>query len=116
MDQADIKNNLKNVNQWTRIIYMILFTVIFNVASFVIGVVVLVQALFAVVTGGQNGNVQKLGSGLAHFIHEIVSFLTYTTEEKPFPFSSWPEVEPVAEAEVVEAAVEAPAEEADSAK
>ena len=40
MDQADIKSNLKNVNQWTRIVYMILFTVIFNVASFVIGVVV----------------------------------------------------------------------------
>lgn len=123
MDQADIKSNLKNVNQWTRIVYMILFTVIFNVASFVIGVVVLVQALFAILTGGQNDNVQKLGSGLAQFIAEIVSFLTYTTEEKPFPFKSWPEVEVAVVAEATaedvkseEAAIEAPAEEADSAK
>ena len=91
MDQSDIKSNLKDINQWTRIVYMILFTVFFNVASFVIGAIVLVQALFAIVTGGQNDNVQKLGTGLAQYISEILSYLTYTTEEKPFPFKSWPE-------------------------
>ena len=105
MDKADIKSNLKNVNQWTRILYMILFAVIFNVASFVIGAVVLGQALFAILTGGQNDNVQKLASGLAQFIYEIVSFLTYTTEEKPFPFNSWPEVEVVSQPKVEEVAV-----------
>ena len=92
MDQSNIKSNLKDINQWTRIVYMILFSVFFNVASFVIGAIVLVQALFAIVTGGQNDNVQKLGTGLAQYISEILSYLTYTTEEKPFPFKSWPEV------------------------
>jgi|TARA_B110000285_G_C14678342_1_gene403538 hypothetical protein len=116
MDKAEIKSNLKNVNQWTRILYMILFAVIFNVASFVIGAVVLGQALFAILTGGQNDNVQKLASGLAQFIYEIVSFLTYTTEEKPFPFNSWPEVEVVSQAKVEEVAIEAPAEDTDIAK
>tara|TARA_B100000780_G_scaffold278870_1_gene254121 strand:- start:170 stop:592 length:423 start_codon:yes stop_codon:yes gene_type:complete len=108
MDKADIKSNLKNVNQWTRILYMILFAVIFNVASFVIGVVVLAQALFAIVTGGQNDNVQKLGTGLAYYISEILSYLTYTAEEKPFPFKSWPDVDLPApsESQVEEVAVE----------
>ena len=116
MDKVDIKSNLKNVNQWTRILYMILFAVIFNVASFVIGAVVLGQALFAILTGGQNDNVQKLASGLAQFIYEIVNFLTYTTEEKPFPFNSWPEVEDVSQSKVEEVAVEGPAEDAGIAK
>ena len=116
MDKADIKSNLKNVNQWTRILYMTLFAVIFNVASFVIGAVIFAQALFAIVTGSQNDNVQKLASGLARFIYEIVNFLTYTTEEKPFPFNSWPEVQVVAQAKVEEVEVEAAAEDAHIAK
>ena len=30
------------------------------------------------------------GHSLAQYNYEIVSFLTYNTEEKPFPFSAWP--------------------------
>ena len=116
MDQAAIKSNLKNVNQWTRIIYMVLFAVIFNVASFVVGAVVLVQALFAIVTGGQNDNVQKLGTGLAEYISEILGYLTYTTEDKPFPFKAWPEVELPSPDESQAGNSEVEADEADSAK
>tara|TARA_B110000459_G_scaffold65437_1_gene73438 strand:- start:53 stop:415 length:363 start_codon:yes stop_codon:yes gene_type:complete len=116
MNQANIKSNLTNINQWTRIIYMILFTVFFNVASFVIGVIVLLQALFALVTGGQNNNIQKLGTGLAQYISEILSYLTYTTEEKPFPFKSWPEVNLPAPTESQVEEVEIDTDEASSAK
>jgi len=116
MDQAVIKSNLKNVNQWTRIMYMVLFTIIFNIASFVIGAVILVQALFALVTASQNDNVQKLGTGLAHYISEILSYLTYTAEEKPFPFKSWPHVDLPASSESQVEEVVIDTDVADSAK
>ncbi len=106
MQNKAIPNNLKDVNQWLRILYMLLFAVIFNVATAVLWVVVLVQALFSLLTGSSNANVKQLGSGLTQFILQIMQYLTYQSEEKPFPFQAWPEVEAVSEvpaAEPVEA-------------
>ncbi len=106
MQNKAIPNNLKDVNQWLRILYMLLFAIIFNVATAVLWVVVLVQALFSLLTGSSNANVKQLGSGLTQFILQIMQYLTYQSEEKPFPFQAWPETEAVSET-VVEEVVEA---------
>ena len=103
METNDISNNLKNTNQWIRILYMVLFAIIFQVSTVVLWLVVLVQALSALITGSPNDNVKDLAASLSQFIYHIIRFLSYGTEEKPFPFQSWPEV-------VIEEEAEAPAE------
>jgi len=92
METNDISNNLKNTNQWLRILYMVLFAIIFQVSTVVLWLVVVVQALSALITGSPNANVRGLAASLSQYIFEIVQFLSYGTEEKPFPFQSWPEV------------------------
>ncbi len=93
MQSEEITHNLKDVNQWMRIVYMVLFTVLFNASAFILGLVAVIQAIFALITGRPNGNIRELAAGVSQYIHEIARFLSYSTEEKPFPFKSWPEVE-----------------------
>src|SRR5690606_36175239 len=63
------------------------------IARVVMWVVVIVQFLFALITGQDNVNLRQFGLALSTFIFQTLKFLTYNSEEKPFPFSDWPEPE-----------------------
>ncbi len=90
MDNQQIKSNLKSPTHWMRLIYMVLFAICLQVASFVMWVLVIVQFIFSLITGSDNPNLRHFGQCLSLYIHQALLFLTYNSEEKPFPFADWP--------------------------
>ena len=92
--ETPLKANLTNKGTWIRLVYMILFAVIFSVAEIVTWVVVAVQFLFRLFTGEVNEPLRDFGYRLAVYFHEVVAFLTYHTERKPYPFAPWPAAAP----------------------
>ena len=86
-----IKTNILTPDYWVRLLFMILFGVVLQVTSIVVGVVVVLQFIFALITGSDNTNLRQLGASLTTYIAQTLSFLTYNSEEKPFPFSDWPD-------------------------
>ena len=93
MSNEELKQNLTSTNQWLRLIYMVLFAVLLEIAGFVMLAVVIAQFLFAIVSGNANDNLRRLGDQIASYIYQTLQFLIYNSEEKPFPFSEWPEPE-----------------------
>lgn len=91
-DLDEIVDNLQEPSAWIRIVFMIGYALLLYVVIvpvlFVIG---LVQALFAIITGEDNEKLRALGGALAQFVHQLLSFFTYNTEDKPFPFKDFPE-------------------------
>ena len=83
--------NLKDSNTWKRMLYMLLFVLAYSVAEFVLMAVAIVQVLIKLFTGDINENLRVLGKQTALYIYDVMLFLTFNTEEKPFPFSAWPE-------------------------
>lgn len=117
MKNEELKHNLTSGNQWLRLVYMVLFAFLLEVAGFVMLAVVILQFLFAIITGRANDNLRRLGDQIASYFYQTLQFLIYNTEEKPFPFAEWPEsdVEDLSgyeSAEEVDAEVVAEAEEA----
>ncbi len=88
------KDNLTSRSTWIRVIYMILFAVIFNIVELVIAVVAVVQFLATLFTGKVNQQLQALGQGVGVYVNEITQFLTYHTDDKPYPFAPWPKGAP----------------------
>ena len=62
------------------------------IAAFVVAVVSCIQFLFAIITGQDEPKLRRMGLGISEYIKQGLMFLTYNTEEKPFPFADWPEV------------------------
>ena len=89
----DLKTNVTSRNHWTRFLYMLLFAVILYFASVIVSVVVVLQFIFALLTGGDNENLRKFGASLSSYIYQSLQFLTYASDDKPFPFADWPEGE-----------------------
>lgn len=88
-----IWQNLKNKKQWIRILWMILFVVIFYVAMGVLFLFAVVQALFTLITGEANGAILKFSKELSRYLHQIFQFWTYTSDYAPVPHpdADWPE-------------------------
>ena len=88
-----LRRNLTNGATWIRALYMVLFGVAFYVAEFVLIFVAVVQFLFKLFGGSTLARLEAFGAQLAAYMRDVVAFLTFASEEKPFPFAAWPEAE-----------------------
>ena len=90
---SDKKISLLNANTWIRGAYMLLFGLLLVAARLIISIVVVVQFLFVLFAGSDNDNLRNLGQGLGKWVYQTLMFLTFNSQEKPFPFDEWPAVE-----------------------
>ncbi len=95
----DIVDNLKQSSVWGRILLMIGFSfVLYMVVVPGIVILTIAQALFAAITGESNRNLRGLGSLVQQYVSQIIDFVSYNSELRPFPFSEFPAEEIVADA------------------
>ncbi len=97
----DIKENVTRRSIWLRLVFMIVMGVAYSVAEFVTLVVVVFQFLTSLFTAKPNDRLNRFGRNLARYFQQITIYMTFATEEKPFPFAPWPD-EPHEEALVEE--------------
>ena len=73
-----------------RIVWMLLFFLVWQLAELVLLVVVLLQLFLRVLKGQPDPSLQGLGDSLSQYIAQIGRFGTFNTEHKPWPLSDWP--------------------------
>ncbi len=89
MDEQPVLTT-KEPNFWVRGLYMLLMALAFQVVSAILCIVAVTQFVFALLTDAPNARLTSFGSGLARYFQQLVEFLTFGTEELPFPFNDWP--------------------------
>lgn len=90
VSSGQLKANLLSPEYWLRGIFMVLFVAIACVASYVVLVLVVIQFLFALITGSSEERLQAFGGQLSQYLFQILRFITFNDEQKPFPFNDWP--------------------------
>ncbi|GJM17312.1 MAG: hypothetical protein DHS20C13_26390 [Thermodesulfobacteriota bacterium] len=86
----DIKENAKNVDVWTRGLFILIYGVIFYFLFFLIWLVVIFQFLMKLITTELNGQLLDFSDSLTKYVSQILLYITFKSEERPFPFSPWP--------------------------
>ncbi|MDH3638255.1 MAG: DUF4389 domain-containing protein [Gammaproteobacteria bacterium] len=85
----------RDSGEWLRLLLMLLFAfVFFNVLSAVFVVVLVAQFVFRLATGNVNGRLARFAAQLTRYGTQILRYITYTTDTRPFPFVDWPIDEP----------------------
>ncbi len=87
---TDVKENIKARETWLRGLHIVIFAVIYSIAEIVVAAVVLFQFLSTLFTGRKNDRLLEFGDNLSNFIYQILEYLTFNTDHKPFPFDEWP--------------------------
>ena len=90
--RGEIEQNLKSRSTWLRLLFMIVLAFIYGISRIVVGAVVVLQFLVVLFTGETNERMRVLGRSLSTYTCQLLLYLTYNTEERPFPFDlDWPE-------------------------
>ncbi|HEU4620133.1 MAG TPA: DUF4389 domain-containing protein [Gammaproteobacteria bacterium] len=85
------EENVKRRSTWMRLVFMIVLWLLYQVAEFVAGVVIVIQFLWVLFTGKKNPGLLEFGQSISTYIYEVLRYLTFNTEERPFPFDlRWP--------------------------
>ncbi|MCF6208256.1 MAG: DUF4389 domain-containing protein [Ghiorsea sp.] len=90
-DEKNVEECIKNKSVWIRLLYMILFTILYSIAEVVIFAVAVYQFLSVLFTGNKDEKILNLGKSLSAYVYQVLQFLTFNTETKPYPMGDWPE-------------------------
>ena len=91
----DLKQRLTASATWLRGLHIIIYAVIFGISEVLLTAVVVFQFLATLFTGETNARLRLFGLSLAAFMYQIAAFVTFNSDEKPFPFGPWPESMPL---------------------
>lgn len=83
-------SNLTNANTWIRVLLSVLFLFVSSLLRLAVVAVFIAQALFVLITGEKNARLQSFASILRNYIYQIIGFVTFSSDERPFPFSDLP--------------------------
>lgn len=73
-----------------RLVWTILFALGWQLAELLLMLVVLIQFLHRVFKGRLHRGLLEFGDSLAQFLGHSAAYLTFASEEKPWPFAPWP--------------------------
>lgn len=90
-DSGRIEQNIKSRTTWLRLVFMCVFGLVICLAGMVGTAIVVLGFLWVLFTGEVNPELRQIGQSLASYMYEIIRFLTFNSEQKPFPFGAeWP--------------------------
>jgi len=75
---------------WVRGLLMILMAAAFQISGTLLALGAIVQFVLALLGDTPNAQVIAFGRSLGLYLSQIASFVTFATEEAPFPFGAWP--------------------------
>lgn len=83
-----------------RLLYTLLFLVIFEVLKVIVQLSVLFQYIYLFIVKEHNEPVRRFSNKVSIFIYRVIRYVTLNENTRPYPFSEFPEEMEAAEAEV----------------
>ena len=91
-EPSNLEKNVREKNTWLRLLFMIVMTVAWSIAVFITCAVVVVNFFYVLLTGKTNSRLTEFGQSLSTYLYQIVRFMTFNTESRPFPMDEeWPD-------------------------
>ena len=86
-----VVENIKETSIWLRLVLVIIFLFVFTFTDIILWLIAGVQFLFTIFTKKPNENLLGLSVKIRKYLSQIIDFVTYSSDLKPFPFSPFPD-------------------------
>ena len=91
VNPEDVVENIKETSIWLRLVLVIIFLFVFTFTDIILWLIAGVQFLFTIFTKKPNENLLSLSVKIRNYLSQIIDFVTYSSDLKPFPFSPFPD-------------------------
>lgn len=86
----NLKGKLLVKDKWLRGLFMLFFIIIKYLVAWLIVLIALFQFVADLLTSKPNDKLLEFTKNLNAYLLQVVNFLTFNSENKPFPFTNWP--------------------------
>ena len=90
LNEEDLKKNVKDKDTWLRFVYLVVFGVAFYMSILLTFAASVFQFLAKLFGGSAFAGLAEFGDNLATYQGQVTRFLTFASDEKPFPFAPFP--------------------------
>ena len=88
----EIETNEREKPGLLRALYTLLYLIIGRFISMVLFVIAITQYIYSWLTGEPNEKILHFTEDLAEYTKQLVSYVGFNTDEKPWPVGDWPDV------------------------
>ena len=85
-----MSNEYEGKTGWIRVGFVALFWLVFHLTQLVVLAIAVGQCAFVLISGEANQQLTKLGDRLSKYVQDILRYVTFNTDQRPFPFSEFP--------------------------
>ena len=75
---------------WMRGLLMILMALAYQLAGTLLFFVAMIQFVLALINDTPNARLMSFGRSLGRYQGQVANFVSFASEELPFPFTDWP--------------------------
>ncbi|MDD4617258.1 MAG: DUF4389 domain-containing protein [Alphaproteobacteria bacterium] len=90
LNEEDLKKNVKDKDTWLRFVFLVLFGAAFYLSIPITFAASVLQFLAKLFGGSEFPGVSEFGENLAVYQGQLTRYLTYASDDKPFPFAPFP--------------------------
>jgi hypothetical protein len=90
LNEEDLKKNVKDKDTWLRFLYLVVFGIAFYLSILLTFAASVFQFLAKLFNGSAFMGVAEFGNNLAVYQGQVTRYLTFSSDEKPFPFAPFP--------------------------
>ena len=91
IDTAVLTENIKETSIWVNFFLKVIYLVFLNFIIPFLGFITLLQLLFSIGSKKPNENLVSFSKKISSYIYQIINFITYSSDQRPWPFNSFPE-------------------------
>lgn len=95
-ERPPLEDNVKSRSTWLRLLFLFVFGALYMVTRIVVLAVVVLQFFWLLFSGDVNPRLSAAGQSLATYTYQLVRYLTFASDVRPFPVDEdWPSTDPL---------------------
>ena len=91
IDTVALSENIKEPSIWVNFFLKVIYLIFLNFIIPFLGFITLLQLLFSLGSKKPNNNLISFSKKISIYIYQIINFITYSSDERPWPFNPFPD-------------------------
>ena len=91
IDTVALTENIKEPSIWVNFFLKVIYLIFLNFIIPFLGFITLLQFLFSLGSKKPNDNLISFSKKISIYIYQIINFITYSSDERPWPFNAFPD-------------------------
>jgi hypothetical protein len=91
IDTVALTENIKEPSIWVNFFLKVIYLIFLNFIIPFLGFITLLQLLFSLGSKKPNDNLISFSKKISIYIYQIINFITYSSDERPWPFNAFPD-------------------------